>query len=403
MLSPSVALLASIAGILILLRLKAHPGLAIFAGSLTVSLLLLPVPSLPEHMLQTLVDHQTLRLLAVVASALALSRLMEVKGLLTSLAATMERLGPRLAMHLVPSTIGLVPMPAGALVSATALRDLGERMGLPPERITFINYWFRHIWEASLPLYPAIITTSVILSVGLSSVTLTLLPMTALVIALGTVSSRRMLKPYKRRETEESTTRKNILYNLFKASWPILLVVALVLLGLDAVIAFPLALALLASQQRAKWPELKITLKYGVDLKILSLLYAVMLYKATIEGSGAAYTLFSDMQHIGLPAVVLLAVLPFLMGFATGISMGFVGISLPLLVPFLTLGSEVNRYALILAYTSGYVGVLLSPVHLCLILSTEYFKASLAKVYKLLLPPLLTIQALVVLLYYAAA
>lgn len=294
-------------------------------------------------------------------------------------------------------------MPAGALVSATALRDLGERMGLPPERITFINYWFRHIWEASLPLYPAIITTSVILSVGLSSVTLTLLPMTALVIALGTVSSRRMLKPYKRRETEESTTRKNILYNLFKASWPILLVVALVLLGLDAVIAFPLALALLASQQRAKWPELKITLKYGVDLKILSLLYAVMLYKATIEGSGAAYTLFSDMQHIGLPAVVLLAVLPFLMGFATGISMGFVGISLPLLVPFLTLGSEVNRYALILAYTSGYVGVLLSPVHLCLILSTEYFKASLAKVYKLLLPPLLTIQALVVLLYYAAA
>ena len=403
MLSPSVALLASIAGILVLIRLKVRPGLAIFAGSLILSLLLLPPRSLPEHMFYTLVDRQTLTLLVVVASALALSRLMEVKGLLTSLAATMERLGPRLAMHLVPATIGLVPMPAGALVSAAALRDLANRMALPPERVTFINYWFRHIWETSLPVYPAIIMTSVILSVQLSSVTLTLLPMMALVIALGTLFSYRMLKPNKRYEPKEKTSKRSIVYNLLRASWPILIIVALVLAGLDAVIAFPLALALLACQQRAKWPQLKIALKYGADLQILFLLYAVMLFKATIEGAGAAYSLFSDMQHIGMPTPVLLAFLPFLMGFATGISMGFVGISLPLLVPFIALGSQVNSYALMLAYMSGYVGVLLSPVHLCLILSVEYFKASLARVYKLILPPLLAIEAVVVFIYYIAA
>lgn len=402
MLNPSPALLASIVGILILLRLKLHPGLAIFVGSLIISLLILPSHSLPDLMLQTLLNYQTLKLLAIIASALTLSRLMDVKGLLTSLAATMERIGPRLALHLVPAVIGLVPMPAGALVSATALRDLAKRMGLTPEQATFINYWFRHLWEYSLPLYPAIITTSVILSVQLSSVTLTLLPMTALVIALGTVSSYRMLKPNKSRETKERMS-KNIAYTLLRASWPILLVVALVLLGLDAVIAFPLTLALLALQQRVKWPESKMALKYGLDPKILFLLYAIMLYKATIEGSDAAYALFSDMQNIGLPALTVLAALPFLMGFATGIGMGFVGISLPLLVPFLTLGSELNSYALLLAYTSGMVGLLLSPVHLCLILSTEYFKASLARVYRYILPPLLAIEAVAVLIYYIAA
>ena len=402
MLNPSLALLASITGILILLRLKLHPGLAIFIGSLIISLLVLPPHSMPGLMLRTLLNHQTLKLLAIVASALTLSRLMEVKGLLTSLAATMERIGPRLAMHLVPAVIGLVPMPAGALVSAAALRDLAKRMGLTPEQVTFINYWFRHIWEYSLPVYPAIITTSVILSVQLSSMVITLLPMTALAIALGTISSYRMLKLNKSQETKERMS-KNIAYNLLRASWPILLVVALVLLGLDAVIAFPLALALLACQQRAKWPKLKKALKYGLDPKILFLLYAIMLYKATIEGSGAAYTLFSDMQNIGLPALTVLAALPFLMGFATGIGIGFVGISLPLLVPFLTLGSELNSYALLLAYTSGYVGVLLSPVHLCLILSAEYFKASLAKVYKYILPPLIAIEAVAVLIYYIAA
>ncbi len=403
MISPSLALLASIGGILILIRLKVHPGLAIFAGSLALALLLLPPRSLPEHMFDNLIDRQTLTLLVVVASALALSRLMEVRGLLTSLAATMERLGPRLAMHLVPATIGLVPMPAGALVSATALRDLAGRMGITPERVTFINYWFRHIWETSLPVYPAIITTSVILSVQLSSVTLTLLPMTALVIALGTVSSYRMPRPSKRYETEERMSKRSMAYDLLRTSWPILLIVGLVLAGLDAAIAFPLTLALLACQQRAKWPELKIALKYGADLQILFLLYAVMLFKSTIEGAGAAYTLFSDMQYIGMPTVIILAFLPFLMGFATGISMGFVGISIPLLIPFVALGSQVNSYALMLAYMSGYVGVLLSPLHLCLILSTEYFKASLAKVYKLILPPLLAIEAVVVLIYRIAA
>jgi len=403
MISPSVALLASIAGILILIRFKIHPGLAIFAGSLALALLLLPPRSLPEHMFDTLIDRQTLTLLVVVASALALSRLMEAKGLLTSLAVTMERLGPRLAMHLVPATIGLVPMPAGALVSATALRDLANRMGLPPERVTFINYWFRHIWESSLPVYPAIIATSIILSVQLSSVTLTLLPMTALVIALGTVSSYRMLRHSNRYRTQERRSKRSIVYELLRASWPILLIVALVLAGVDAVIAFPLALVLLACQQRAKWPELKTALKYGADFRILFLLYAVMLFKATIEGAGAAYALFSDMQYVGLPTPVLLAFLPFLTGFATGISMGFVGISLPLLVHFIALGSQFNGYALILAYISGYVGVLLSPLHLCLILSTEYFKASFARVYKLILPPLLTIEAVVALVYYIAA
>lgn len=403
MLNPSLGLLAAIAGILILIKLKVRPALSIFAGSITLSLLLLPPRSVPGHMFHTLVDRETLTLLAVVASALILSHLMEVKGLLTSLAVAMERVGPRLAMHLVPAMIGLVPMPAGALVSGTALRDLAHRIGLRPEQVTFINYWFRHIWEVSLPVYPAIIATSVILSVRLASVALTLLPMTALVIGLGIVSSYRMLKPNKECATRDRTPKQPVVRDLLKASWPILLLVLLVLAGLDAVIAFPLVLALLACQQRAKWSDLKTALKDGVDVHILFLLYGVMLFKATIEGTRAAYTLFSDMHYIGLPTPLILGFLPFLMGFATGISMGFVGISLPLLVPFITLGTQVNTYALILAYMSGYVGVMLSPVHLCLIVSTEYFNASLARVYKLILPQLLAVWAVTLLIYFIAA
>lgn len=152
MLNPSLALLVSIAAILLLLRLRLHPGFAIFVGSLIILSLVLPLQSIPPLMLQSLLSQQTLRLLVVVASALTLSSLMEEKGLLARLALTMEGIGSRLAIHLVPAVIGLVPMPAGALVSATTLQGLVKRLRLTPEQATFINYWFRHIWEFfSLP------------------------------------------------------------------------------------------------------------------------------------------------------------------------------------------------------------------------------------------------------------
>jgi integral membrane protein (TIGR00529 family) len=350
-------------------------------------------------MWQSLIDFPTLRLLAIIASALTLASLMEEKGMLARLANTMGSIAPKPAMHLIPAFIGLVPMPAGAVVSATAVQGLVKRLKLLPEQGTFINYWFRHIWEFSMPVYPAIITTSAIMAIPLLSAVRIFSPMTALAVILGGILSYFMLK---KAPKLEGNPAENVALSLLKASWPILLLVPMVLFGLDAIIAFPLTLLLLAGQQRAKWPELRKALKYGLTPKVLFLLYSIMLYKATIETSGAANILVSDMQSIGFPSVVMLSALPFIMGLATGFSMAFVGVALPLLVPYIVFNSEVNSFALLLAYTSGMMGVLLSPLHLCLILSAEFFKASLARVYKYLLPICAIIEATVIVIFQIA-
>ena len=402
MLTPSYALLISIAGIIILLRLKLHPGLAIFAGSLVVSLLVLPLRSLPELIFSTAINEQTIKLLVIIAGAMTLSRLMELKGLLSRLAVTMERIGPRLALLLTPSIIGFVPMPGGALVSATAIRDLVKRMKLHPEQATFVNYWFRHIWELFLPVYPAIITASVIFSIPVTTLMIILLPMAILAATLGIIITLGIIKPEIPPPNNENSS-DNIPYGIFKAAWPVLLLISLVLLGLNAAIAFPLALVLLALQQKASWQDLKQALKYGLDPKILLLLFAVMLYKSTIETSGAADKLFIDMQSIGLPTTAILVILPLLISFSTGNTMAFVGICFPLLFTFIAPGSQVNIWALLLVFISGEVGYILSPLHLCLILSTEYFEASLLKVYLYISPPLLIVEAVAVLIYYVGA
>jgi len=399
MISPSLALLASIAGILILLRLKVHPGFAIFAGSLVVSLLVLPLKSTPTLMLEALWNYQTLRLLVIIASALTLSRLMDEKGLLTRLASAMERVSPKLALHFVPAVIGLVPMPAGALVSATAARGLVTRLGLNPEQSTFINYWFRHIWENFLPVYPAVIATSVILSIPLSSVMATLSPMTGLSVIGGGIISYMVLRKIPGTRGKLSW---DVVYEFGKGAWPILLIIAAVLLGLEAMIAFPLMLILLAWQQKTRWPELRKAFKNGLDWKIMFLLYAVMFYKTVIEDSGTAFSLFTDMQNIGFPTLVILFVLPFLISFAAGLSIAFVGVAFPLLVPFIVPEAGFNGPALFLAYVSGMVGMLLSPLHLCFVLSAAYFEASLARVYRYVLPPVLAILLIAIVVYWIA-
>lgn len=407
MLSPSIALIIAIVAILILIRLKVHPGFAIFLGGLGLSLLVLPVQTLPSSLFEALWakqvllgEQQTLKLLIVIASAFSLSSLMEEKGMLANLAVAMESIGSRLAIHIVPAIIGLVPLPGGALVSATSVQGVVKRLQLKPEQSTFINYWFRHLWEPSLPTYPTVIITSVLVGTSLLFVVKTLAPMTLLSIICGAAISYFILK--KRSYRAKGDSPGKVAFNFLRAAWPILLLVPTMLAGLNPMIIFPVTFALLALQQRAGRKELWKALKYGLNYKILFLLYAVMLFKVIIERSDAAGTLIQDMQATGLPAVLILAILPLVIGLATGISMAFVGIALPLLLPYIVLDAGVSGPALMLAFVSGMMGILASPLHLCLILSSEYFQANLARVYRYVLPPILVIEVIVVIIYLVA-
>ncbi len=400
LLNPSVALLISIGLILILVRTRLHVGFAVLGGCIVLILFTIPFKSVPSLLLDSLLDKQTLTLLVVVPCTMIFGKLMEEKGLLIRLARALEGIGPRIAIHLIPTLIGLVPMPAGALVAATAVKDVANKLNLRPEQVTFINYWFRHIWEFWLPSYVTVIVTSTVLGIPISSLVKILAPVSAMAIILGLLVSYRMVKSGPAQSSPTRQPFKIIVYDFFQAAWPILLLLVLIFLKIDALIAFPLTVIALILQQRVKWGEMRKPLKYGLNPLILLLLVFIMLFKTTVESSGVAGKLVADMQLIGLPPVFILAGLPFLMGLALGYAPAMVGIAFPLLLSFIVEGGQVHAGSLIVAFTSGVVGQLLSPAHLCLILSTEYFKASLAKVYRYLLPLGLALEMLAVAAYY---
>ena len=95
-------------------------------------------------------------------------------------------------------------------------------------------------------------------------------------------------------------------------------------------------------------------------------------------------------------------VLPFITGMITGIAVGFVGTSFPLVITLIaTMTTEPSGALIFIAYTFGFSGMMLSPVHLCFLLTKDYFKADMIEVYRKYLIPLSTLTCITALIIYS--
>ncbi|MFB0543761.1 MAG: DUF401 family protein, partial [Candidatus Bathyarchaeia archaeon] len=101
--------------------------------------------------------------------------------------------------------------------------------------------------------------------------------------------------------------------------------------------------------------------------------------------------LFTGLRDIGVPVLAFFTVFPFLIGFISGAPSSGIGIGLPLILPLCSSPSLTN---LGLIYFSIVMGYMLSPLHLCLVLTNSYYKSDLGKVYRILTPSILALYAI---------
>nr|HPQ53769.1 DUF401 family protein [Spirochaetota bacterium] len=87
--------------------------------------------------------------------------------------------------------------------------------------------------------------------------------------------------------------------------------------------------------------------------------------------------------------------IPFISGITTGIAVGFVGASFPIVVSLS--GGDISQ--LVLAYGCGYMGMILSPVHVCLVVTAEHFGTDVGTTLRKILYPASAVMAGTVLLH----
>jgi hypothetical protein len=137
--------------------------------------------------------------------------------------------------------------------------------------------------------------------------------------------------------------------------------------------------------------------------KMFFMVSAILIFQGVMEKSGAVEHLSKDLIALNIPLMPITIILPFIVGMVAGITIAYVGATFPIIISLVQAYGESNA---ILAYmtlgiTAGFAGVLLSPLHLCLVLSNGYFKTSLTKVYPYLLYPCIVLIFSAVLYFFA--
>ena len=382
----SFSLLLSILLILIFIR-RFHVGFAVFLGAISLGFLTIGLDSL-KVFASTLISLQTLKFITIITLAFTLAYSMQESGALDRITSSALSLFGKASVFMIPSMIGFLPMPGGAIVSAVMLKDVFAKFRIKSEKGTFLNYWFRHVWACLDPIYPSVIIALAVLEIDYATLLKSTYPITLAMIVAGLP-----FITFGRFGDEKDFS--GILYII-----PILVVMILTVFGLD--LLYSLALVVGAFCLLTK-PNFKAVVRKVFNIKIYILLISLLYYKELIVVTNSADALLNDMSSIGLPQSVSAFLLSFIIGFATGIESGYSAIAVPLLIPFIGVGSEIVSKNLLLVMGAGLVGVMLSPLHLCLILTKEYYSANLETIYSRYLIPASILTTLGVVVAYLAS
>jgi len=391
-----IKLLVVTAVIVFLIRKKWDLGYIILLASLLLGLLFGLTPKeIGINFLQAVIDIVTIRLIGIIVLVFLLSSILRRIESLKDIVDSLQKLVKdyRLILAFIPSFLGLLPMPAGAMFSAPMVNEIGDRKRLKAEEKTFVNYWFRHIWEFVWPLYPSIILLSALLGVEVRKIIIVQLPITLIALMLGLIWEQRHLK-----KDEEKDKRGDFGFNvkkLFLSTWPILLVIFLVIIiKIDLLISLIAVIVSLILLNRAKMKtEIIIEIiKKDIPLNTVVLIAGIMIFKRMLQATGAIMVIPGFFTELGVHPLVILFFIPLLIGMLTGITSAIVGIGFPVLLPFIVTQGEVNLNYAMFAFVGGYMGHMLSPMHLCLVVTSDYFKADKGKIYKILILPLIIVS-----------
>lgn len=415
----ALRLLAAFAALTLLLRLRVALWAAILAASGILALASGIMPgNWPAFVLQVLTNRDFVLLCFMIWLIILLSGVQEATGQNSRFVRGLEGhvRSPRVRLVIFPALVGLLPMPGGALFSCPMLKAAAEDMALDDEKKSLINYWFRHIWECAWPLYPGYALACSLLGIPITTLWRYTFPLVFLSFVVGWFFYMRELaaSPLLHKRTPHLPDAENgtaeggeSLPRVLLHALPI--AVTLVGAGFFGLlfdrflpdtpgqVAFILSLALavgtalLQGRGNMTTPLRQLLLTPNAR-RILLLLAAIFIFKELLTSGG----LVRDLSDFGTaPLMVILACItvPLLSGLLTGILVGLVGVSFPIvigLVEHSTLAPHLLPL-IVLALAAGNCGQLLSPLHVCLVVTCEFFTASMPRVWRALLLPALVL------------
>ncbi len=375
----------ALAIIIVLLRFKIPIGACMLASGIFIWLIRSASPiSLAQAFYETFTLSRTYDIIFALYFVMCLEIELRLSGSLTDMVKALRRTfsNVKILLAAMPAFLGLLPSVGGARFSAPIVEELSTNIKLSPEHKAAINFWFRHLFEFSSPIIPGMIMACSIAGVTFGEFISHLCWVTILAIAVGWFILIRPIKiPAAQKISETAAEIRHERNGLLLALLPVSLVfMVVVFFKLNASIATGLVVVawvfvLAAVGRRVGVKEIF----FGAfDLKMTLNICCILYFIQILSVTKVLGEIVAAFQASPLPIPVIIACVSLIIGILTGMSQGHVAIVMPIVGAMGT--GDLNLAGVAMAF--GVAGQMLTPTHVCLIVTIDYFKADLFKTLK---------------------
>ena len=388
----NIFLLLAIAMALIIILLRRHVpiGPCMLVGGLFIWAMKTPsLHYLRQGLVETMTMSRTYDILFALYFVMCLEIELRTSGALAGMVHALQRIfsSTKVTLAVMPAFLGLLPSLGGARFSAPIVEEASKELPLTQEHRAAINFWFRHIFEFSSPIIPGMIMACNIAGVSYSDFIMHLCWLTVLAFAAGWLV---LITPIKTDGMtsfqEDQEERSQNTQDLWLSLSPVVLTFVLVVffnlnasVGM-AVVTVGLFFVLRFTKRFVSLKEVALgALDWKMFFNVICILYFIQILTVT----NVLREIVVAFQNSPLPVPVIIGCVSFIIGVLTGMSQGHVAIVMPIVAAMAT--GNLNLAGVAMAF--GVAGQMLTPTHMCLVVTVDYFKSNF---FKTLQPVLLS-------------
>ncbi len=368
--------------IVVLLRFKVLIGPAILSGGLLIWLFeSRSFEKLWVAFTETLTMQRTWDLLLCFYFVMCLEVELRKSGSLHGMVVTLRNIfsSNKVTLAFMPAFLGLLPSLGGARFSAPIVQEASEGIAVDDEQKSAINLWFRHIFEFSNPLMPGVILACGIANVSMGDLIDQVGWVTILCFVLGWIF---LIVPLKITDPEKATNTQHDRTidwkSLILAFGPIV-TSFLLIVAFDVQAALAMGLVVVAFIPLYFWFKRPISVKSvfteSLDKKLFFNVVCILYFIQLLTVIGTLDEIVNVFNNSALPQAVIIACLSFIFGVMTGMGQGYIAI----VMPIVALMAPGNIVLVGIAMVYGMAGQMVTPTHLCILVTVEYFKSRLWK------------------------
>lgn len=378
----NIFLLLTLAMALIVLLLRRHYpiGPCMLAGGLLIWAVKQPSPLLlGQAAVETLSLSRTYDIILALYFVMCLEIELRTSGALEGMVHALQRIfsSAKITLAVMPAFLGLLPSLGGARFSAPIVEEASKGGNLSVDHKAAVNFWFRHIFEFSSPIIPGMIMACNIAGVAYSEFIshICWLSVAAFLVGWFVLIQPLDMRMEKALILANDLQRRKNLVDMVLALSPVVLTFILVVffdfnasLGMGLV-TFALFFVLRASGRYCSAKEVIVD---ACDLKMFLNVLCILYFIQILTDTQVLSEIVTAFQNSPLPVPVIIASVSFIIGVLTGMSQGHVAIVMPIVAAMQT--GSLNLAGVAMAF--GVAGQMLTPTHMCLVVTLDYFKAN---------------------------